>query len=253
MNLVLLEPDELDADGTATLTGGRAIHLLKVLRVDPGSTVRVGVVDGPSGVGEVVSTVDGKVTLQCRLEQPAAERPEVDLLLALPRPKVLKRLWAQLAALGVGRILLTNAARVERDYFATHVIEPSTWRPLLLEGLQQARDTRLPEVTVHRRFRLLVEDELDELVGDADRVVAHPAGDDGVARVVSGFSRRRVLLAVGPEGGWTPFELALLERHRFVAAAMGPRTLRTDTACIALLSLAHDALRTRQAGTGSRL
>ena len=97
---------------------------------------------------------------------PAGEtpsRPPVDLLLALPRPKVLRRLWAQIAALGVGRIILTNAARVERNYFDTHVLSAACYQPLLIEGLQQARDTRLPAVTVHRQFKVLLEDELDSL------------------------------------------------------------------------------------------
>ncbi len=89
--------------------------------------------------------------------------PAVDVLLALPRPKVLRRLWAQLAALGVGRIMLTNASRVERNYFDTHVLEAATYRPLLIEGLQQARDTRLPVVSVHRRFRILIEADLSAL------------------------------------------------------------------------------------------
>ena len=48
----------------------------------------------------------------------------------------------------------------------------------------------------------------------------------------------RMLLAIGPEGGWNAFELEVLQAHGFQPAGMGPRTLRTDTACIALLALA---------------
>jgi len=48
-------------------------------------------------------------------------------------------------------------------------------------------------------------------------------------------------MAIGPEGGWNDFELSLLESHGFQKAGMGARTLRTDTACIALLALAHSA------------
>ena len=78
-------------------------------------------------------------------------------------------------ALGVGQILLTNASRVERHYFDTHVLTPDCYRPLLLEGLQQARDTRVPGVSIHRQFRVLIEDDLDRLVPDAFlRLVAHP-------------------------------------------------------------------------------
>jgi 16S rRNA (uracil1498-N3)-methyltransferase len=56
-------------------------------------------------------------------------------------------------------------------------------------------------------------------------------------------SRRRVLLAVGPEGGWTGYERRMFERCGFTLVSMGPRTLRSDTACIALLALAHAGVR----------
>jgi RsmE family RNA methyltransferase len=241
MNLILLEPDEVAADGLATLTDARAAHLLRVLEVAAGRTVRIGLIDGPLGTGTVTAAAAGQVTLHCALEEQPPEPPRVDLLLALPRPKVMRRLWAQLAAIGVGHIALTNAARVERHYFDTHVLEPAHFRPLLLEGLQQARDTRLPRVSIHRRFRPLVEDNRDELSDAGCRLVADPNGATAIPAAV-GNAAGRVLLAIGPEGGWNGFELDLLARHRFAAVSMGPRTLRTDTACIALLALVHQQL-----------
>jgi len=164
----------------------------------------------------------------------------VDVLLALPRPKVMRRLWAQLAALGVGRIMVTNAERVERNYFDTHILAPEGYRPLLIEGLQQARDTRLPVVSIHRQFKVLVEDELDALRGL--RLVAHPGADGSIREAVRKGGDARVLLAIGPEGGWNRFEIQLLEAHGFQPVGMGSRTLRTDTAALALLTLAHDAI-----------
>ena len=242
MNLLLVEASELDEGAAVRLTGDRARHLLDVLKVEPGQSVRIGVVDGVTGVGHVTSVGPSWVSLSCTLGEPPV-RPSVDLLLALPRPKVLRRLWAQLAALGVGRIILTNAARVERNYFDTHVLEPDHYRPLLIEGLQQARDTLLPVVSVHRQFRVLVEDELDALAGHANRLVADPASTMSIADSIAGTSPERMLLAVGPEGGWNQFELDLLGAHGFQRVGMGARTLRSDTAVIALLALVHDALR----------
>ena len=151
----------------------------------------------------------------------------------------MRRLWAQIAALGVGQIILTNAEKVERNYFDTHILAPQSYRPLLIEGLQQSRDTRLPTVSVHRQFKVLVEDELDALFGAGLRVVADPSATRPLTEVVAAGGEKRILLAIGPEGGWNAFELGLLEAHGFRSAGMGPRTLRTDTACIALLALAH--------------
>ena len=245
MNLIALEPDEVRDSGDVSLSGTRAAHLLNVVKVAPGRQVRIGVLDGPCGVGTVQSIAGGTVRLRCALESNIPPRPRVDLLLAVPRPKVMRRLWAQIAALGVGQIVLTNAERVERNYFDTHILASDTYRPLLVEGLQQARDTRLPHVSIHRQFKVLVEDELDGLFERGLRLVADPAATKPASAVAAESVEERVLLAVGPEGGWNAFEIGLLEAHGLQPAGVGPRTLRTDTACIALLALVHDAMKSR--------
>ncbi len=241
MNLVLLEPHETTDPADVSLTGVRATHLRTVLGVTNGSSVRVGIIDGPRGVATVTSVDSARVTLRCSFDANTIERPRVDLLLALPRPKVLKRLWAQLAAIGVGRVMLTNAARVERNYFDTHILEPAHYRPLLVEGLQQARDTRLPVVTVHRQLKVFLEDELEQ-ASEGTRLCADPDSGHTIADTIGRSSTQRVLLAVGPEGGWTDYERTMLARLRFASVTMGARTLRSDTACIALLTLVHSAL-----------
>jgi 16S rRNA (uracil1498-N3)-methyltransferase len=242
VNLVVLESDEVSIAGEATLADARAAHLLDVLRVTPGARVRVGLVDGPLGTAVVTTIAPPAVSLRCSFEPAPPQRPGIDLLLALPRPKVLRRLWAQLAALGVGQIILTNASRVERNYFDSHVLEPASYRPLLVEGLQQARDTWVPRVSVHRQFRILVEDHLDTLSDARFRVVAHPQSRARVRDVLGDPDAGRILLAVGPEGGWNEFELALLESRGFQPVGLGARTLRVDTACLVLLGIVHEAI-----------
>lgn len=242
MNVVLLDERELLASTRVVLSDARAAHLLKVLEVTPGQTVRVGLLDGPLGIGTVERAADGEVRMRCVLEAAAPPRPRVDLLLAVPRPKVMRRLWAQLAALGVGQIILTNAERVERPYFDTHVLDESCYRPLLVEGLQQAGDTRLPSVSIHRQFKVLVEDHLESLFTDGVRIVADPRATASIAAATAGHPGARVLVAVGPEGGWNAFELDLLRAHGFHPVGLGPRTLRVDTACTALLAIVHASI-----------
>jgi 16S rRNA (uracil1498-N3)-methyltransferase len=243
VNLILL--DERDGLGSSqvTISDARAAHLLNVLKVAPGQAVRVGRLEGPLGVGTVESTENGRVTVRCVFDADVPPRPRVDVLLALPRPKVMRRLWAQLAALGVGHIILTNAERVERHYFDTHVLAEACYRPLLIEGLQQARDTRLPTVSIHRQFKVLVEDHLVTLFSEGVRLAADPRAAVSVGSAVSEHADQRILIAIGPEGGWNAFELALLEAHGFRQVSLGPRTLRVDTACIALLAIVHASMR----------
>ena len=112
-----------------------------------------------------------------------------------------------------------------------------------MAAVYQARDTRLPLVSIHRQFKVLVEDHLDALSGDGLRLVADPHATTSVTAAIAGHGNRRILLAIGPEGGWNAFELALLETHGFHRVGLGPRTLRVDTACTALLAIVHAGLR----------
>ena len=240
MNLILLEPDEIQPDGTASLSGKRARHVREVLQTAEGEEIRVGVVDGAMGTATILEDAK-QLKLQCKLDGGIPPMPRVDLLLAMPRPKVMNRLWPVLASLGVGRILISNAWKTERNYFDTHVLEPEHVREGLIEGLQQARDTRLPQVSVHKQFKKLVEDKLDAFGPYAAQLVAHPGAASSWS--LGGLPKdARVLLAVGPEGGWTEYELQLLGEHGFKSVSWGPRALRTDTACVVLLGLVHAAL-----------
>ncbi len=240
MNMILLHPSDFHDPGLAVLSDERARHICQVLKAAPGKVLRIGLLNGSLGKGTVLSVDQQTVCLQCVLEEQVPPKPKIDLLLAMPRPKVMKRLWAQLAALGVGRIVLVKADKVERFYFDTHVLEPDFYNARLIEGLQQARCTHLPEVLVRKRFKPFIEDELDVLFPNALKLLADPAGE----RRLGDFSwgERRVLLAIGPEGGWTAYELEQLQEHGFELFGMGERILRTDTACVGLLSTLAEAL-----------
>jgi RsmE family RNA methyltransferase len=240
MNLILLQAQDFHEDGLVVLTDERARHIRKVLKAGPGKIVRIGMLNGAFGKGTVLAVDKQRVCSQCVFDKEIPPKPRIDLLLAMPRPKVIKRLWAQLAALGVGRIVVVNADKVERFYFDSHVLDPGFFNPLLIEGLQQARCTRLPDVQVRRFFKPFVEDELDALSAGSLKLVADPSGEKRISDLV--YDTERVMLAVGPEGGWTPYELDKLQEHGFERFRMGSRILRTDTACIGLLSLVSERI-----------
>lgn len=239
MNIILLESGELE-NGCVLLDDDRAEHIRKVLHLKEGDGLRIGLVNGPQGQGTVTEIEKHSVRLRCEFENEAPPESRIDLLLALPRPKVMKRLWAPLASMGVGRIVLTNAWKVEKNYFDTHVLEEKYYRPHLIEGLQQAGDTRLPDVHLFRSFTGMLKD-LDEMFPESLRILADPSGVLSAHETVSEQKADRVLLAVGPEGGWIPREIESFQAKGFELVGMGPRILRTDTACISLLALVNDA------------
>ena len=244
MNRILFERSERRADGTVVLFGVRAAHIRDVLHADVGSVLKVGEINGLVGTGRICEQTADAVHLAVTLDTPSPA-PWVDLLLAVPRPKALKRLWPQLAALGVGRIVLLNAARVESVYFGTQWIQDEHARPLLIEGAMQAGTTRLPTLLVRRRFRWFLEDELDTLFPTPWRLMAHP-GPVTPITLPPDVNNVRPLLAVGPEGGWTPHECELLVDRGFQPLSLGTRILRSDTACVALLAVLGHACAAHQ-------
>lgn len=231
MNQLLLEPEELGSNGEVVLSGRRLTHAREVLRADAGRTLKVGVRGGQRGTGTVLRTDERGLWLQVVLGEPPPQRPGVDLLLALPRPKALKKVLPAVASLGVDRVVLLNAAKVDKSYFSSPVL--AEVGALLDLGLEQARDTRAPEVLVRERFRPFVEDELPAFCATATcRRVAHPGPTPWTPRT----GGERAVLAIGPEGGWVPFELELLAAQGFTVAALGERPLRVEVAVPALLA-----------------
>jgi RsmE family RNA methyltransferase len=233
MNLLLLRPDELLADGTVRLRGRRLLHAREVLRLAEGDVLRAGVLGGLWGTAELLRLDEQEMVLRPSFTSPPPPRPGVDLLLALPRPKALRRVLPGAASLGVDRIVLVNAARVEKSYFGSKVLEKEQMSELLMLGLEQARDTSPPEVLVRDRFRPFVEDELEGLWPDASRLLAHP----GAAQRPPLRASERTVIAIGPEGGWVPFEVDLLRAHRFVPFSPGPRTMRVEVAIPYLMAM----------------
>ena len=240
MNLILLHPSDFHDDRLVRLSDHRAQHIRQVLRADVGQILRIGQLNGSLGQGTVLSIDSESVNLHCTFEETPPPKPRVDLLLAMPRPKVMKRLWAQIAALGVGQIVLLKAAKVERYYFDSHIVEPEFYTPRLIEGLQQARCTHLPQVHIRQRFKPFVEDELDDLFPAHQKLLADPSGQNKLSDF--NLTADRVLLTIGPEGGWTDYELNHLRTHGFKTFGIGPRILRTDTACVGLLTMLMNSI-----------
>ena len=243
MNRLILLPEQLDDDGSATLTPRQTAHVTSVLKLKTGDTLRVGVLNGARGQARVDIGADEVIRIHGILED-TPQPPMVDLLLAMPRPKVMKRLWPILASLGVGHIKITNAARVERQYFDTQWLSPEFYTPRLIEGLEQSGDTHLPTVSIERRFKPFIEDALGTVFPNTTRILGDPYGR-GAPNTLTPAPHQRILVAIGPEGGWDDFECDLLAQHEFLSVDMGWRILRSDTACVALLTLAHEWTRPR--------
>ena len=241
MNLLLFEPEEMMPDNTLVLNDRRSEHIIRVLGCEIGDVVRAGMVNGSLGSGEIISITRGQENPEVRLrftaENEGPEQPPVDLILGLVRPIMLKKILAQAASLGVGRIFLINANRVEKSFFGARLLKEENYRPYLLEGLEQAKDTFLPQLTIHNRFRPFVEDYIPTIAKTyTTMLVAHPETPEGLKQLTAMGMKGRTLMAVGPEGGWVNFEIEKFLVQSFVTISLGSRILRTDTAVVSLLA-----------------
>jgi len=165
------------------------------------------------------------------LDQPPPAPLPVTLLLALPRPKSLKRVIQTTTAMGVKRIVLMATWRVEKSYWSSPALRPEAVREQMLLGLEQAGDTILPEIAIRKRFKPFIEDEVPVLIRETRALVAHPLAAWPCPRDV----QRAVTLAVGPEGGFIPYEVEKLQACGFEAVSLGERRLRVEQVVPALL------------------
>ena len=231
MNLILLFDEDFVAAGVAQLRGRRLQHVTAVHRAAVGESLVVGVAGGKIGTG-VVTRLDDVLELQVTLDREPPPPLPLTLILALPRPKVLNRVIASATSLGVKRIALINAWRVEKSYWKSPRLSADNLLAQRILGLEQAKDTILPDITMHRLFRPYVEKELALIACDTLALVAHPVAAEECPRAV----KQPVTLAIGPEGGFIAQEVESLTRIGFTPVTLGQRILRVETAVAALIA-----------------
>jgi 16S rRNA (uracil1498-N3)-methyltransferase len=226
MNLVLLERADFIGDHRVRLDGRRLEHVRDVHRAGTGDELRVGVVGGRIGLGRIERMDASSLEMSVRLEsEPPAALP-VRLILALPRPKVLNRIVAAAASMGIREIDLINAWRVEKAYWKSPRLSEENLRAQAILGLEQAGDTILPAIRLHRFFAAFVRTDLPGSLDGRLALLAHPTGEARPPRGVSA----PVVLAIGPEGGFIDREVRAFRDIGFAVVGLGPRILRVETA-----------------------
>ncbi len=231
MNLLLFEAGEPQEGRCLLLQGDpRLEHLRRVLSAKVGDTLRAGVLNRSRGSVEVLELDSSHALLAYRREATPEADPQLTLLLALPRPQTLRKVLFALPQLGVSRLLLCRSARVEKSFFQSKLLVDGEWRRHLQDGLMQAGCVRQPQIVLVDRFRQAVEDWLPQLLpANALRLLPHPGSRDTLTRedLLRGGP---ACIALGPEGGWVPFEVELLRSLGFHPIHLGERILRVETA-----------------------
>jgi RsmE family RNA methyltransferase len=226
MNLLLFSNEDRVGNDRIRLTDHRLQHLRSVIRAQVGDSLRVGEIDGRTGRAELVSLGKREAVLDVMLDSEPPPKLPLVLALALPRPKMLRRILRTVAESGVAELHLVNSYRVEKSYWQTPVLEPPTVRDYFLQGLGQSRDTVLPQLHLHRRFKPFVEDDLPGMIAGRRALLAHPGDHAPCPRDVG----EPALLVIGPEGGFIPYEVEKLQAAGCETVSLGPRILRVENA-----------------------
>ncbi|WP_299947297.1 16S rRNA (uracil(1498)-N(3))-methyltransferase [uncultured Microbulbifer sp.] len=232
MNLIVLQETDFISAGLVRLTGRRLEHIIRVHKAEPGQRLRVGLLNGDIGFGTITALTDQRVELKVELQHPPPPALPLTLVLALPRPKMLKRVIQHVTALGVKKVILLNSYRVEKSYWQTPCLERDKIHKQCLLGLEQAIDTRMPDIILRKRFKPFVEDELPELTAGSRKLLAHPVGGAQCPIDID----ETTTLAIGPEGGFIPYEVQKLQEAGFHSVHLGPRILKVETVLPVLVS-----------------
>lgn len=227
MNIVLLEPNQITTtDNIWQIENQRQLqHLQQHIQLNCGDTLKVGVRNGQRYLTEVISVSEQQIRIRTIQVEAIPAKLPVHLILALPRPKVLRRIIMDAVTLGVERISLIHSYRVDKSYWQSPFLQQLDDYVTL--GLEQAGDTIAPEIQLYKRFKPFVEDVLPTFISDQKPAyVAHPYAEQQMPYAI----QHSCQLIVGPEGGFIPYEVDLLIKNGCQAMSLGNRILRTETA-----------------------
>ncbi|QRV25082.1 16S rRNA (uracil(1498)-N(3))-methyltransferase [Marinomonas foliarum] len=239
MNIILLDPNNTLGDGLYRLSSRQQTHVSKVIKAQQGDVLRVGVLNGKIGEGVYEPPSEDRVGYihSLNLSSPPPEPLPMVLVMALPRPNMLKRTLQNITAMGVKDLYLIHSAKVEKSYWQSPVLQTESIQQCLLEGLEQAKDTVMPNWTLIPRFRPFVEDQLPAILKDKVGLLAHPY----LAKRCPIDIQQPCVLALGPEGGWNEFEVSKWHEAGMESVHLGDRILKVETVVPVLLSRLYPA------------
>lgn len=232
MNLILLSPKQVDDQQQARIVGRQFDHIVKTLNAQVGDTLNIGIENNTMGHGELTALNSDHAIIQLTSQLAPPKALPLKLVLAMPRPKMLRRTLHSCISMGVKEIVLLNSWKVEKSYWQTPWLREQALYETSVLALEQAKDTILPRIQIRKLFKPFVEDELSEFSRGSQGILAHP-GSEAFCPI---NTDRATTLVIGPEGGFTAYEVEKIREQGFEAVNIGERILRVETAVPALIS-----------------
>ena len=228
---VLLFADSQRAGDRFLLSSAQSKHVQTVLKAKKGDRLRIGAINGFLGHGVLM---DNDCVQIESLTTPPPKKTNLDIITALPRPKNLRRCVRALANYGVQNIHIVHSYRVEKAYWQSPLLEASVLQQALLDGLEIAGDSVLPNLQFHRYFKPFVEDVAAKLQYERKLIASTDGANDWQQLCAS----RSTIVAIGPEGGFLPYETELFQANGFDSINLGTRILSVENALSAVCAFA---------------
>ena len=235
MNLMLIEPDQIDERGCVAVTGRQFQHLRDTLKRQEGDAIKTGIIGGKSGLARVASMGANTALIDvAELNQPAIRASAITLLIALPRPQMLKRILQTAATFAVEKITFIHTQKVQKSYWQSPRLHAQAIREELVLGAEQGAHTHLPLVQLMPGNDKLNHSVFPSLNPHSEKLIAHQHRD--ATRCESAAEDKDYVVAIGPEGGFEEEEVALFQHHGFQTVHLGRHILRVETAVTAVLA-----------------
>ena len=250
MNICLFAKEEIDSNslGSLSLKDERAKHILKILHKGVGDDFSAGIIGGMAGKAVISDISDSAISFEFKALSDGKELYPLDLIIGFPRPIQLKRLFRDVASLGVRSVHLTGTELGEKSYLQSNVIKDGSAYNMLLDGSVQAASTHVPELFVHNCLKDCLDSMSDESIKIAlDNINPKTSllkflSDQTFTKHAVPFEKQPVAAAIGSERGWSERERRMLEEAGYIRLGMGKRILRTETASTVATSLILGAM-----------
>jgi RsmE family RNA methyltransferase len=232
MNLILLKPDDFIAENLVEISDFRFEHIKKTLKSKRGDFLKTGLLNDKIGAGKITKIDEKRLEMECVFDKNPPLPNPATLFCALPRPKVFRRVLLNAVCFGVKEIHFFQAFKVEKSYWQSPFLSPDSINRMVEDALSQAVDTVLPQVCFHKLFKIFVEDALAKKVKNQPCFVFHPS--ENAPRFSPDKNEKRYLV-IGPEGGFTDYEIGLFAKNNAEIVSLGERILRVEQAVCGVL------------------
>ena len=223
MNIVLLEKDE------RTLSRGdeRFQHIRKGLHKGVGDSFHCGIVNSFEGNARIVSLSDEEMELEFTPSFDSSALYPLTVIVAQVRPICMKRILREAVSMGVEKLILPISDLGEKSYSSSSLYRDGEYRSILLDGAAQSGKTGVSECILTEGVEKAIEE-----AGEGEKLLM-----DNVIGAVNlsslSLQGKRVILAIGPERGWSERERGIFLSSGFSPVLLGSRILRTETAAVA--------------------